>query len=146
GLEDVADQKCVIALALGPEAVVEDLAGVAVFEVAVLIGDRLAGAEPVHRDGGAGRGGLVEDRRQPLRIGAAGRAPRRAEALVEQPHAGSPRRCPKALRSVTRGQASGMMGAMDDDLGLPPGAFARLDEEDDEAFYEPARLVVHIDD
>src|SRR5262249_9825689 len=37
-------------------------------------------------------------------------------------------------------------GAMDDDLGLPPGAFARLDEEDDEAFYEPARLVVHIDD
>jgi len=35
--------------------------------------------------------------------------------------------------------------AMDDDLGLPQGAFARLDEEDDEAFYEPARLVCHID-
>ena len=33
-----------------------------------------------------------------------------------------------------------------DELGLPPGAFARLDEEDDEAFYEPARLVHHIDD
>jgi hypothetical protein len=33
-----------------------------------------------------------------------------------------------------------------DELGLPPGAFARLDEEDDEAFYEPARLVYHIDD
>ena len=35
---------------------------------------------------------------------------------------------------------------MDDALGLPPGAFARIDEEDDEAFYEPARLVHHIDD
>ena len=35
---------------------------------------------------------------------------------------------------------------MTDELGLPPGAFARLDEEDDEAFYEPARLVHHIDD
>ncbi|HVH79967.1 MAG TPA: methyltransferase domain-containing protein [Stellaceae bacterium] len=31
-------------------------------------------------------------------------------------------------------------------LGLPPGAFARIDEEDDEAFYEPSRLVYHIDD
>jgi hypothetical protein len=35
---------------------------------------------------------------------------------------------------------------MDDTLGLPDGAFARLDEGDDEAFYEPARLVYHIDD
>lgn len=35
---------------------------------------------------------------------------------------------------------------MDDPLGLPQGAFARIDEEDDEAFYEPARLVYHIDD
>ena len=31
-------------------------------------------------------------------------------------------------------------------LGLPPGAFAKLDAEDDEAFYEPPRLVLHIDD
>jgi hypothetical protein len=31
-------------------------------------------------------------------------------------------------------------------LGLPPGAFAKLDSEDDEVFYEPARLVCHIDD
>jgi SAM-dependent methyltransferase len=31
-------------------------------------------------------------------------------------------------------------------LDLPPGAFGRIDEEDDEAFYEPARLVTHIDD
>lgn len=38
------------------------------------------------------------------------------------------------------------MFGMDDELGLPPGAFARIDEEDDEAFYEPARLVYHIDD
>ncbi|HEX5453621.1 MAG TPA: methyltransferase domain-containing protein [Stellaceae bacterium] len=30
-------------------------------------------------------------------------------------------------------------------LGLPDGAFARLDEEDDEIFYAPARLVAHID-
>jgi hypothetical protein len=37
-------------------------------------------------------------------------------------------------------------GHMADELGLPPGAFARIDEEDDEAFYEPARLVTHIDD
>jgi SAM-dependent methyltransferase len=35
---------------------------------------------------------------------------------------------------------------MADDLGLPPGAFARIDEESDETFYEPARLVTHIDD
>lgn len=36
---------------------------------------------------------------------------------------------------------------MDEDpLGLPPGAFAKLDAEDDEIFYEPARLVCHIDD
>ena len=36
---------------------------------------------------------------------------------------------------------------MDSDaLGLPPGAFAKLDAEDDEFFYEPARLVCHIDD
>ncbi len=34
----------------------------------------------------------------------------------------------------------------DDALGLPPGAFAKLDGEEDEAFYEPARLVCHIDD
>ena len=31
-------------------------------------------------------------------------------------------------------------------LGLPPGAFAKLDGEDDEVFYEPPRLVCHIDD
>ncbi len=30
-------------------------------------------------------------------------------------------------------------------LGLPPGAFDRLDTGDDEIFYEPARLVCHID-
>jgi hypothetical protein len=33
-----------------------------------------------------------------------------------------------------------------DALGLPPGAFAKLDTEDDEFFYKPARLVCHIDD
>jgi len=43
--------------------------------------------------------------------------------------------------------AAGLHDAgMSDELGLPPGAFARLDEEDDEAFYEPARLVHHIDE
>jgi Methyltransferase domain len=31
-------------------------------------------------------------------------------------------------------------------LPLPPGAFAKLDAEDDEIFYAPARLVCHIDD
>ncbi|MBV8775824.1 MAG: methyltransferase domain-containing protein [Alphaproteobacteria bacterium] len=35
---------------------------------------------------------------------------------------------------------------MEDELGLPPDAFARIDEEDDAAFYAPARLVYHIDD
>ena len=35
---------------------------------------------------------------------------------------------------------------MDDTLGLPDGAFARIDEGDDGEFYEPARLVYHIDD
>jgi methyltransferase family protein len=35
---------------------------------------------------------------------------------------------------------------MEDELGLPRGAFTRLDEEDDEVFYEPPRLVCHIDE
>jgi SAM-dependent methyltransferase len=35
---------------------------------------------------------------------------------------------------------------MEDALGLPQGAFARIDEGDDADFYEPARLVRHIDD
>ena len=35
---------------------------------------------------------------------------------------------------------------MEDELGLPPGAFTKLDTEDDEIFYEPPRLVCHIDD
>ena len=36
---------------------------------------------------------------------------------------------------------------MDDNgLGLPQGAFAKLDAEEDEIFYEPPRLVCHIDD
>jgi hypothetical protein len=35
---------------------------------------------------------------------------------------------------------------MNDTLGLPQGAFARIDEDDDETFYGPARLVLHIDD
>jgi Methyltransferase domain len=34
----------------------------------------------------------------------------------------------------------------EDMLGLSPGAFAKLDSEEDEIFYEPARLVCHIDD
>jgi hypothetical protein len=35
---------------------------------------------------------------------------------------------------------------MEDTLGLPQGAFAKIDAEDDELFYEPPRLVYHIDD
>ena len=35
---------------------------------------------------------------------------------------------------------------MDDGLGLPQGAFAKIDAEEDELFYEPPRLVCHIDD
>jgi hypothetical protein len=35
---------------------------------------------------------------------------------------------------------------MDDGLGLPEGAFTKIDLEDDEIFYEPSRLVFHIDD
>lgn len=35
---------------------------------------------------------------------------------------------------------------MSDELALPPGAFARLDQSEDELFYEPPRLVYHIDD
>ncbi|HEX3884233.1 MAG TPA: methyltransferase domain-containing protein [Stellaceae bacterium] len=35
---------------------------------------------------------------------------------------------------------------MADELDLPDGAFDRLDESSDEEFYEPARLVYHIDD
>jgi Methyltransferase domain len=35
---------------------------------------------------------------------------------------------------------------MDDGLGLPDSAFTKIDGEDDEIFYEPPRLVCHIDD
>ncbi|HEX4186223.1 MAG TPA: methyltransferase domain-containing protein [Stellaceae bacterium] len=35
---------------------------------------------------------------------------------------------------------------MDDGLALPKGAFAKIDAEEDELFYEPPRLVCHIDD
>ena len=35
---------------------------------------------------------------------------------------------------------------MTDSLGLPPGAFARIDDEDDTLFYAEPRLVHHIDD
>src|SRR5438552_19165603 len=35
---------------------------------------------------------------------------------------------------------------MDDSLGLPQDAFAKLDAEEDEVFYQPPRLVCHIDD
>src|SRR4051812_18986354 len=35
---------------------------------------------------------------------------------------------------------------MSDELGLPSGAFVKIDAEDDALFYEPARLVHHIDD
>ena len=35
---------------------------------------------------------------------------------------------------------------MEDALGLPQGAFAKIDAEEDEIFYEPPRLVCHIDD
>src|SRR5438094_3279971 len=35
---------------------------------------------------------------------------------------------------------------MDDPLGLPKGAFTKIDGEEDEHFYEEPRLVYHIDD
>ena len=35
---------------------------------------------------------------------------------------------------------------MEDEIGLPRGAFTKLDDEDDEVFYEPPRLVCHIDE
>src|SRR6201986_29328 len=35
---------------------------------------------------------------------------------------------------------------MDDGLGLPQGAFGKIDAEADELFYDPPRLVCHIDD
>ena len=35
---------------------------------------------------------------------------------------------------------------MEDGLGLPQGAFSTIDAEEDEIFYEPPRLVYHIDD
>jgi SAM-dependent methyltransferase len=37
-------------------------------------------------------------------------------------------------------------GKMDNGLGLPQGAFSKIDTEEDEIFYEPPRLVCHIDD
>lgn len=43
-------------------------------------------------------------------------------------------------------RAAGNGCAMSDEVGLPPGAFARIDPEADELFYEPPRLVHHIDE
>jgi hypothetical protein len=39
-----------------------------------------------------------------------------------------------------------MPDQLEDGLGLPLGAFARIDDTEDELFYEPPRLVLHIDD
>ena len=39
-----------------------------------------------------------------------------------------------------------MPDAPEDGFGLPPGAFARIDDTDDDLFYEPPRLVLHIDE
>jgi len=47
------------------------------------------------------------------------------------------------LSELTR---EGSVTEMEDLHGLPSGAFAKLDTEDDELFYEPPRLVCHIDD
>lgn len=38
------------------------------------------------------------------------------------------------------------MNSEETGFGLPDGAFVRIDAEDDELFYEPPRLVYHIDD
>ena len=35
---------------------------------------------------------------------------------------------------------------MEDELGLPHGSFTKLDDDEDEIFYEPPRLVCHIDE
>lgn len=35
---------------------------------------------------------------------------------------------------------------MENELGLPPGAFAKIDGDGDELFYQPPRLVYHIDE
>jgi SAM-dependent methyltransferase len=47
---------------------------------------------------------------------------------------------------MTHGVPNSKTVQMDDVLGLPQGAFARIDEGNDEEFYAPARLVLHIDD
>jgi SAM-dependent methyltransferase len=47
---------------------------------------------------------------------------------------------------MTHGVPNSKTVHMDETLGLPQGAFARIDEGDDDEFYEPARLVLHIDD
>ncbi len=55
------------------------------------------------------------------------------------------RREAPSRRTLEGRAAAGHDAAMDDTLGLPEGAFARLDEDNDALFYEPARLVLHID-
>src|SRR5260221_1501553 len=52
----------------------------------------------------------------------------------------------QADRRLLRSALNDGRHAMEDALGLPDGAFRRIDEDDDELFYEPARLVHHIDD
>ena len=59
---------------------------------------------------------------------------------------GTGRRGPSLPGPLPTLSDTGCGGDMDDALGLPQGAFDRLDEEADEWFYEPPRLVHHIDE
>src|SRR5262245_27880988 len=47
---------------------------------------------------------------------------------------------------ASSGAEAAFWSKMSDELGLPKGAFAKIDTEEDELFYEPPRLVCHIDD
>src|ERR1700756_2016429 len=49
-------------------------------------------------------------------------------------------------RPALRAHEEASITEMEDEHGLPRDAFTKLDAEDDEIFYEPPRLVCHIDD
>jgi hypothetical protein len=66
-------------------------------------------------------------------------------AIKKNPHP-EVRSAAEPRRTLGADAVVGHDAGMTDELGLPDGAFARIDEGDDTEFYEPARLVHHIDD
>ena len=109
GLEDVADQKGVVAFPLGAQAVLEHLGGIEELKVAVLVGDGAVRAEALDVDLRARLRGALHDSFQKLAVGAVARSAGNTEALVEKSQGDPPQRHASPLahpgRAACRGAA-----------------------------------------